>query len=304
MKYNRSNSFLAGTSFAVTLLLHGFPQALAFAQRPTTRFSKSTTIVKQSSRSLFSPSEACRKDEKQFQGLTELLNENQRQETSKDDKNCHRMRYSMPNNIKLLQNPVFSGLDRGTAVFVTATSFLAVLTLCTLLEGGRIAALFRQTTWWFQFLFNSYRTVLISNPLSTKVGTGAVLAVLGDALAQSLTNGGAPYDKRRAASFAVFDSCYRVFQHNIFPAVIALCQGSFLGRFGVAPSIGAAVERTMVYQLMIVPVSDRPRHAPTTASPPSHSHLYWTVGCVVVYLLSSFLCLYKLHPGAEFQAVD
>lgn len=161
----------------------------------------------------------------------------------------------MENNIKLLQNPVFSGLDRRKAISVTATSLMAVVTLYGLLRTGRLAALFRHTNLWMQYVFNSYQSMLVNNPLSTKVGTGAVLAVLGDALAQSFTNGGAPYDKRRAASFAVFDSFYRVFQHHMFPAVIALCQGNVLARLMIAPSIGAAIERTMVYQLVVVPVS-------------------------------------------------
>jgi hypothetical protein len=261
MKCNHTSSFLAAGSFTISLLLHGVPQTLAFAQKPTPRFPRpryATTVVNQSSRSVFSPSELYLKDEKLFQAVTEMQSQRPRQETSKVDKNSPRTLHDNSsvtlNNIKLLQNPALSGLDRDTVMLVTATSLLVVLAFCTFFQGGWLPSFFRRTTWWFQFAFNSYRSILINNPLSTKVCTGAILAVLGDALAQFLTNGGAPYDKRRAASFAMFDSCYRVFQHYIFPKVIAFCQGNLLKQLGIAPFIGAAVERTMVYQLVVVPV--------------------------------------------------
>ena len=161
----------------------------------------------------------------------------------------------MESNIKYLQNSLVSGLDRRTVVSTTVSGLGALLVVYGLFRTGRLVALFRHTNWFIQNAFATYQSLLVTNPLGTKVGTGAVLAILGDALAQSTTEKGAPWDKRRAASFAVFDSCYRVFQHNMFPAVIRACQGSVIGLLGVAPALAAAIERTMVYQLMVVPVS-------------------------------------------------
>lgn len=110
--------------------------------------------------------------------------------------------------------------------------------------------------------FSAYQTALIARPLTSKVLTGAVLALLGDALAQysassrnPLSTSSFSYDRRRALSFAAFDACYRVFQHVMFPAVIGLCQGTVLRRIlpMAAPNVAAAIERTMLYQLVIVP---------------------------------------------------
>jgi hypothetical protein len=125
-------------------------------------------------------------------------------------------------------------------------------------------------------LFSPYQNLLVSNPLQTKVATGAILAVVGDAVAQKVTQKGQQqqqnysfatyWDKRRALSFAVFDMCYRVFQHNMFPFIIRLGQGNVIKK--VLPQIlpsknlvsfllpaAAAIEQTAMYQLAVVPVS-------------------------------------------------
>ena len=119
-------------------------------------------------------------------------------------------------------------------------------------------------------LFASYRNALIDHPLTSKVLTGATLAIIGDFVAQyttwssssasasSAAVGGTEdfsYDKRRAVSFAVFDACYRVFQNAMFPAVIGLCKGNILKHLlPVATTrVAAAIERTLLYQLVIVP---------------------------------------------------
>eukprot|EP00529_Nitzschia_sp_RCC80_P023887 CAMPEP_0113448574 /NCGR_PEP_ID=MMETSP0014_2-20120614/4836_1 /TAXON_ID=2857 /ORGANISM="Nitzschia sp." /LENGTH=461 /DNA_ID=CAMNT_0000339789 /DNA_START=112 /DNA_END=1497 /DNA_ORIENTATION=+ /assembly_acc=CAM_ASM_000159 len=121
-------------------------------------------------------------------------------------------------------------------------------------------------------LFASYRNALIERPLTSKVLTGATLAIIGDFVAQYTTwpssssssstkspsdigTGDFAYDKRRAASFAVFDACYRVFQNAMFPAVIGLCEGNIMKQLvPVATTrVAAAIERTMLYQLVIVP---------------------------------------------------
>eukprot|EP00536_Pseudo-nitzschia_multiseries_P000958 jgi/Psemu1/282685/fgenesh1_pg.12_\ len=126
--------------------------------------------------------------------------------------------------------------------FVAATLLAAVLLkprgVATLLANG---------------LYKPYQNALVSNPLVTKVITGALLAIAGDAAAQASANAG-PYDKRRALSFAVFDSCYRVFQHNMFPAVIRAGKGNVVGALVpfLAPA-AAAIEQTAMYQFLVVP---------------------------------------------------
>ena len=90
----------------------------------------------------------------------------------------------------------------------------------------------------FAILLDHYRHWLTVRPLRTKVATGALLAVLGDALAQSKSPNNSPqaesaagYDIFRAISFATFDSCYRVFQHGAFPLLVQKCRGKVLGNF-------------------------------------------------------------------------
>jgi hypothetical protein len=117
-------------------------------------------------------------------------------------------------------------------------------------------------------LLERYKHSLIQHPLATKMATGATLAVVGDAIAQSRTvTVEEPYDKRRAASFAVFDMCYRAGQHMLFPIIVAACHGQYLGEIlpGLSPLIStvthaenpatllAAMEQTLASQLGIVP---------------------------------------------------
>jgi hypothetical protein len=112
-----------------------------------------------------------------------------------------------------------------------------------------------------QSLFEVYSQCLVTNPLITKVLTGGVLATLGDALAQA-GDSNKPYDSARAASFAAFDSCYRVFQHMAFPFIIAKCQGHVLSSLvsalpgltvGATPML-AVCERVIAYQMCVVPL--------------------------------------------------
>lgn len=120
-------------------------------------------------------------------------------------------------------------------------------------------------------LLASYESSLVVRPLRTKVLTGASLAVLGDSLAQQATGGGTKsggYDVPRAASFAAFDACYRLFQHVAIPAIVALGTGRTLGGLvtmiaslgglglgGSESSIAlfAAMERTFLYQFGLIP---------------------------------------------------
>jgi protein Mpv17 len=111
-------------------------------------------------------------------------------------------------------------------------------------------------------LLGKYKESLATNPLQTKMMTGAVLATAGDAIAQSREPGA--YDKRRAGSFAAFDMAYRALQHASFPIITEYCRGQFLtGAFAsvgaaqvaslVNPTYFAAVEQTLASQLGIVP---------------------------------------------------
>ena len=118
-------------------------------------------------------------------------------------------------------------------------------------------------------ILKNYRQCLATNPLPTKMMTGAVLATCGDAIAQSKED--APYDKKRASSFAVFDMAYRALQHASFPWIIQHCKGQFLTASltaataaattthhatAVSPEITnyfAAIEQTLASQLAIVP---------------------------------------------------
>lgn len=122
-------------------------------------------------------------------------------------------------------------------------------------------------------LFERYNYLLKYKPLRTKVITGATLAVLGDGIAQlrssSTSQMNERYNPQRALSFATFDGCYRIFQHMAFPYIISLCQGQVLGQIILSSSslsssttMGgkniqlacAALERTLVYQLLITPL--------------------------------------------------
>lgn len=113
-------------------------------------------------------------------------------------------------------------------------------------------------------LLMQYKNLLVSNPLETKMATGGVLAVAGDAIAQSRDKD-EKYDKRRAFSFMCFDMCYRALQHGSFPIIVQQCQGQYIGGLiasaGLASSLQshvpinymAAMEQTLASQLGIVP---------------------------------------------------
>lgn len=109
-------------------------------------------------------------------------------------------------------------------------------------------------------ILTSYTHSLAAHPISTKMATGGVLSVLGDAIAQSREP--AEYDRRRAASFMVFDMTYRALQHTIFPLIVGTCRGQFflaaaasipLASVSADPFYCAAMERTLASQLGVVP---------------------------------------------------
>jgi hypothetical protein len=107
-------------------------------------------------------------------------------------------------------------------------------------------------------LLDTYRHSLLEHPLGTKMATGATMAVAGDAIAQS-RDVDAPYDKRRATSFAFFDMAYRALQHAAFPVIVQYCHGQFLQSALshvtlVDQHAAAAMEQTLASQLGIVPL--------------------------------------------------
>ena len=100
-------------------------------------------------------------------------------------------------------------------------------------------------------LLTRYQDALQNDALITQVATGMVLAVLGDSIAQKVVS--ESYDIKRALSFATFDACYRTVQHYLYPPMIALCHGSVLGSLFPNPTIAAALEQSLVSQLLIIP---------------------------------------------------
>jgi hypothetical protein len=101
----------------------------------------------------------------------------------------------------------------------------------------------------------AYSRFLLLRPVETKVVTAAILAVGGDALAQLGER--EPYNTRRAASFVLFNACYRGgFQHNAFPLIASTFKGHAL--HGLLPCIPlnvcAAISCTAANQLVVVPL--------------------------------------------------
>lgn len=113
-------------------------------------------------------------------------------------------------------------------------------------------------------LVQSYSQYMTTKPLATNIVTGAVLATAGDAMAQAGTS--SRYDARRAASFAAFDACFRVFQAAAFPLIIRNCRGRVLrSALSVVPGLAlkatpgltqflAVCERVLTFQLAVVPL--------------------------------------------------
>lgn len=113
-------------------------------------------------------------------------------------------------------------------------------------------------------LLAGYKQALLTQPLQTKMITGATLAACGDAIAQKQED---KYDARRGASFLSFDACYRALQHTLFPPIVKYCDGHFLlGVVAAIPPLAQAVqpetadpffygamEQTLASQLGIVP---------------------------------------------------
>lgn len=115
-------------------------------------------------------------------------------------------------------------------------------------------------------LYASYKQALVLNPLPTKMITGAIIAVAGDAIAQRCIGDDCPlYDSERTVAFAAFDASYRAMQHVLYPPMVQFFQGQYLSAVLVAAAGGmvivtdhtsvlAAVEQALVSQLVIIPL--------------------------------------------------
>ena len=90
-----------------------------------------------------------------------------------------------------------------------------------------------------------YNQALMTNPLETKLATGGILALAGDCIAQSREEG--DYDVKRAGAFVSFDMMYRALQCALFPEIIRVCDGHYLGSVlsGIDTSVLATMEQTM-----------------------------------------------------------
>jgi len=99
-----------------------------------------------------------------------------------------------------------------------------------------------------------YNQALLTNPLETKLATGGVLALAGDAIAQSRDVGG--YDTKRAGAFITFDVMYRAFQCTSFPEITRVCDGHYLATLlpGIDVTVLATAEQTMANQFFFIPL--------------------------------------------------
>lgn len=165
----------------------------------------------------------------------------------------HREEYRKSTEIHMAGN---IGIEKSKRIPSAPLVAASVITLAALFRTKALISLLQTPIWFLSnALYKPYQQSLVNNPLITKVLTGAVLAIAGDAAAQATSEGNNAYDKRRAISFAMFDACYRLFQHNVFPIIIKLGQGNLISKIlpaFFAPA-AAAIEQTLMYQFIIVP---------------------------------------------------
>mmetsp|Transcript_6215 Transcript_6215/g.9071 ORF Transcript_6215/g.9071 Transcript_6215/m.9071 type:complete len:332 (-) Transcript_6215:116-1111(-) len=113
----------------------------------------------------------------------------------------------------------------------------------------------------FHVVSSIYKESLRTNPFATNMITGGVLAAMGDAIAQSREKD-QPYDAKRAGAFVAFDICYRALQTTLFPTIVAVCDGHFLGSLlPASAAVGqnldlnylAVLEQTLANQFGVIP---------------------------------------------------
>lgn len=102
-----------------------------------------------------------------------------------------------------------------------------------------------------------YKDSLFDFPLETKLLTGAFLAFLGDAIAQSREP---EYDSTRAGAFVTFDMIYRAVQCGLFPGIVKTCDGnhlaSLLSAMSITPDLHvlSTLEQTFANQFIVIPI--------------------------------------------------
>ncbi|VEU35763.1 unnamed protein product [Pseudo-nitzschia multistriata] len=114
-------------------------------------------------------------------------------------------------------------------------------------------------------LLSDYRKALDAEPLKVKIITGCLLAIVGDAIAQSNTP--EEYNTLRAGAFVAFDGVWRTVQQVTYGPIIQTCNGQFsLGLLGSLPFLHdklqtedttfllGAIEQTLVSQLVLIPL--------------------------------------------------
>ncbi len=108
----------------------------------------------------------------------------------------------------------------------------------------------------FDFMVTMYKDTLLEFPVATNMATGGVLALLGDAIAQSQNK---EYDSIRATSLVSFDIVYRATQCALFPLIVDVCDGSHLASpLSLVTSdldlhALATMEQTITNQFLVIP---------------------------------------------------
>jgi hypothetical protein len=193
-------------------------------------------------------------------GRQALCNSNNNNNNNKNDIRCGHLYQLGTASIRRKTSQDASVVKRATTVRLESEGTNTVpSSIRTLLRWPLIGAIILVAARWIacESLMTAYAKGMTSYPLPTKMATGALLAAIGDALAQSRETKPS-YDAFRAASFMCFDASNRVFQHYAFPFIIAHCQGQLLGRLLPLSSkwtpILAATERTLIYQFLWIPL--------------------------------------------------
>eukprot|EP00980_Cylindrotheca_fusiformis_P010662 scaffold2381_cov128-Cylindrotheca_fusiformis.AAC.3 len=162
---------------------------------------------------------------------------------------------TIPHHIPILQSAVSS--IHASSDGISTSPYLEPTLWISSLRNGHPEVVTRMS-----LFAQDYQQALKTNPYETKIATGVVLAIIGDAIAQLREP--ASYDIKRATAFAAFDGFYRAVQQLSYPALIAHFQGQHilgaLKTFGMEPtslssfaSLVGPLEQTLVSQLVIIP---------------------------------------------------
>jgi len=150
-------------------------------------------------------------------------------------------------------------LSHSISSIKSANNLLASSNLDTAANNGDITTTMTDIA---SSLLKDYKNALDTDPLRVKIITGCLLAIVGDAIAQS----GQPedYNKKRAAAFVVFDAVWRTVQQVTYGPIIQTCDGEFSMNLLVSLPFAniqdeniivlGAIEQTLVSQLVLIPL--------------------------------------------------